>query len=131
MKIPSVRKTNLDKNISAELKQIITTMSTEADTSDIRSKISLFLNRNFPQIAMHGGDAAIEDINEDTGEVWIRLGGSCSGCGISPMTIQAIRHRMVMEIPEITEVYTTAGGGIEFDPFGPQGGDEDYPEVPF
>tara|TARA_B100000686_G_scaffold96204_1_gene102800 strand:- start:273 stop:593 length:321 start_codon:yes stop_codon:yes gene_type:complete len=106
-------------------------MSTEADTPDVRSKITLFLTRNFPQIAMHGGDAAIEEINEDTGEVWIRLGGMCSGCGISPMTIQAIRHRMVMEIDEINEVYATAGGGFEYDPFGPQGEEQDYPEVPF
>ena len=47
------------------------------------------------------------------------------------MTIQAIRHRMVMEIDEINEVYATAGGGFEYDPFGPQGEEEDYPEVPF
>ncbi len=106
-------------------------MSTEAISSDVRSKISLFLTRNFPQIAMHGGDAAIEEINLETGEVWIRLGGMCSGCGISPMTIQAIRHRLVMEIPEINEVYATSGGGYDFDPFGHQEEEEDFPDVPF
>jgi Fe-S cluster biogenesis protein NfuA len=112
-------------------KSELSIMSTEAISSDVRSKISLFLTRNFPQIAMHGGDAAIEEINLETGEVWIRLGGMCSGCGISPMTIQAIRHRLVMEIPEINEVYATSGGGYDFDPFGHQEEEEDFPDVPF
>ena len=85
-------------------------MSTEsADGDDLEERISNFLRRNFPQIQMHGGSAAIQDIDREKGEVTIQLGGACSGCGISPMTIQAIKSRMTKEIPEIKTVHANTG----------------------
>lgn len=86
-------------------------MSTEqqTDPDDLEQRVRQFLLRNFPQIQMHGGSAAIQEIDTETGEVSIALGGACSGCGISPMTIQAIKSRMVKEIPEITAVHATTG----------------------
>ena len=88
-------------------------MSTDAQDTDsedeLRERVTNFLRRNFPQIQMHGGSAAIQHIDSETGEVSIQLGGSCSGCGISPMTIQAIKSRMVKEIPEITKVHADTG----------------------
>lgn len=85
-------------------------MSTEsADGDDLEERISNFLRRNFPQIQMHGGSAAIENIDRENGSVSLRLGGACSGCGISPMTIQAIKSRMTKEIPEITTVHANTG----------------------
>jgi Fe-S cluster biogenesis protein NfuA len=89
-------------------------MSTETedgDGDDLQERIANFLRRNFPQIQMHGGNAAIEEIDRETGSVTIRLGGACSGCGISPMTIQAIKTRMTKEIPEIETVHARTGGG--------------------
>jgi len=88
-------------------------MSTETeDGDDLRERISNFLRRNFPQIQMHGGSAAIEEIDRESGTVTIQLGGACSGCGISPMTIQAIKTRMTKEIPEIETVNARTGGGM-------------------
>ncbi|MFB6101786.1 MAG: NifU family protein [Haloplanus sp.] len=88
-------------------------MSTDAQDTDgedeLRERVTNFLRRNFPQIQMHGGSAAIQNIDTETGEVSIQLGGACSGCGISPMTIQAIKSRMVKEIPEITKVHADTG----------------------
>src|SRR6056297_1136908 len=88
-------------------------MSTDsaASDSDLKDRVVNFLRRNFPQIQMHGGNAAIEYLDEETGEVHIQLGGACSGCGISPMTIQAIKSRMVKEIPEIEKVNAETGMG--------------------
>jgi Fe-S cluster biogenesis protein NfuA len=92
-------------------------MSTDAQDADtdaeeeLRERVTNFLRRNFPQIQMHGGSAAIQSIDLETGEVHVQLGGACSGCGISPMTIQAIKSRMVKEIPEITKVH--AGTGMD------------------
>lgn len=87
-------------------------MSTETQSGDdLEERVANFLRRNFPQIQMHGGSAAIQDIDRETGEVSIALGGACSGCGISPMTIQAIKSRMVKEIPEITQVNAQTGMG--------------------
>ncbi len=93
-------------------------MSTDTEDADpdddLRERITNFLRRNFPQIQMHGGSAAIQNIDRETGSVSIQLGGACSGCGISPMTIQAIKTRMTKEIPEITEVHADTGmGGSE------------------
>ncbi|QLG49697.1 NifU family protein [Natrinema halophilum] len=86
-------------------------MSTETqnDGDDLEERVTNFLRRNFPQIQMHGGSAAIQDIDRESGEVSIALGGACSGCGISPMTIQAIKSRMVKEIPEIEKVNASTG----------------------
>jgi len=92
-------------------------MSTESADSEneLRERITNFLRRNFPQIQMHGGSAAISHLDRETGEVHVQLGGACSGCGISPMTIQAIKTRMVKEIPEINEVHADTGMGAGAD----------------
>ena len=85
-------------------------MSTTAEEGDdLEERVTNFLRRNFPQIQMHGGSAAIQDLDRENGEITIALGGACSGCGISPMTIQAIKSRMVKEIPEIERVNATTG----------------------
>ncbi len=85
-------------------------MSTETQGGDdLEERVTNFLRRNFPQIQMHGGSAAIQNIDRESGEITIALGGACSGCGISPMTIQAIKSRMVKEIPEIEKVHAHTG----------------------
>jgi Fe/S biogenesis protein NfuA len=114
---------------------------------ELRERITNFLRRNFPQIQMHGGSAAIQDLDMDEGSVTVQLGGACSGCGISPMTIQAIKTRMAKEIPEIETVHAStgmgghegmsggAGGGSGMSPSfpGDSGGsdDDEGPEAPF
>jgi Fe/S biogenesis protein NfuA len=125
-------------------------MSTETEQNpedELRERITNFLRRNFPQIEMHGGSAAIQDLNLEEGSVTVQLGGACSGCGISPMTIQAIKTRMTKEIPEIDTVHAStgmggkegmaggAGGGTS--PSFPgettedDGGEDEGPEAPF
>ncbi|MDY6819233.1 MAG: NifU family protein [Halobacteriales archaeon] len=102
------------------------------DEHAVRERLGRFLMRNFPQIAMHGGDAAIEHLDLEAGEVWIRLGGACSGCGISPMTIQAIKRRLVTEIPEITTVHAEAGTAMPTPPTSSADDDGDpFPDAPF
>jgi len=92
-------------------------MSTESKSGDdeLRERVTNFLRRNFPQIQMHGGSAAIQHLDREEGLVSIQLGGACSGCGISPMTIQAIKSRMVKEIPEIETVEADTGMGAGAD----------------
>ena len=85
-------------------------MSTESQSGDdLEDRVTSFLRRNFPQIQMHGGSASITNIDRESGEVDIQLSGACSGCGISPMTIQAIKTRMTKEIPEIETVNADTG----------------------
>ena len=109
-------------------------VDTEGGDDDLRERITNFLRRNFPQIQMHGGSAAIQQLDRESGEVHIQLGGACSGCGISPMTIQAIKSRMTKEIPEISTVHadTGMGGGADGDlgGMGHSGGDGMSPSFP-
>jgi Fe-S cluster biogenesis protein NfuA len=123
-------------------------MSTDTqEGDDLEERISNFLRRNFPQIQMHGGSAAIQHLDRESGEVTIQLGGACSGCGISPMTIQAIKSRMTKEIPEIDTVHASTGdmggggmgGGGGMEPSFPGQGsaedddreDDEGPQAPF
>ena len=118
-------------------------MSTETQGGDdLEERVTNFLRRNFPQIQMHGGSAAIRDLDREKGEVTIMLGGACSGCGISPMTIQAIKSRMTQEIPEIDTVHadTGMGGGGDMGGMSPSfpghesdgdDGSDEGPEAPF
>ncbi|MFC7044048.1 NifU family protein [Halobacteriaceae archaeon GCM10025711] len=113
-------------------------MSTDTQQEDdLEQRIENFLRRNFPQISMHGGSAAVQNIDRETGEVHIMLGGACSGCGISPMTIQAIKSRMTKEIPEVNKVIADTGMGGDLGPTPSFPGEEESddsdegPQAPF
>jgi len=70
----------------------------------------MFIRRNFPQIQMHGGESSVLEADEEEGRVKIALGGACSGCGISPMTVQAIKQRMAKQIDAVEEVQVSTDG---------------------
>ncbi|MFB6111676.1 MAG: NifU family protein [Halobacteriaceae archaeon] len=113
-------------------------MSTEAEGGDeLKDRIRNFLRRNFPQIQMHGGSATIQNIDRESGEVTIKLSGACSGCGISPMTIQAIKSRMTKEIPEISRVHADTGMSSgessvpDSNPYEDDDAEDNTPEAPF
>lgn len=77
-------------------------MSTDTDSqteTELIEDATNFIRMNFPQIAMHGGETAIQKVDAETGEVWIQLSGSCGGCGISSMTTNAIQQ----SLPEVNE----------------------------
>ena len=70
-----------------------------------------YISDNVPQIQDHGGHFQIEDVDEETGEVTVAIGGACSGCGIAPMTMRAIRQRLPDEVDEVTTVHVRRTGG--------------------
>jgi Fe-S cluster biogenesis protein NfuA len=82
----------------------------DSATEPLARRLERFMQRQFPQIAMHGGSAGVERIDEETGEVWLALGGACSGCGISPLTVQALETRMVSAFDEVSIVHASTGG---------------------
>ncbi|MBZ6496705.1 NifU family protein [Natrinema longum] len=95
----------------------------------VREAVSLFLRRNFPQIELHGGDSSITDVDLDERRVSINLSGACSGCGVSPMTTQAIQQRLPAEIDGIDHVSVSTG----LDGLAEQGssGPDVPPDTPF
>ncbi|AKU09726.1 MULTISPECIES: NifU family protein [Haloferax] len=70
-----------------------------------------YLSNNVPQIQEHGGHFEIEDVNDETGEVTIAIGGACSGCGIAPMTMKAIKRRIADEVDDVSSVTVRRAGG--------------------
>lgn len=76
---------------------------------DLRNEVTSFLRRNFPQIQMHGGSSDIVDVDLESGHVHIVLSGACSGCGISPMTVEAIKQRMSKNIDVVETIEVDVG----------------------
>jgi Fe-S cluster biogenesis protein NfuA len=70
-----------------------------------------FLSNNVPQIQQHGGFFEVRDVDEEDGRVTVAIGGACSGCGIAPMTMKAIRRRLPDEVEELSEVEVVRAGG--------------------
>jgi Fe-S cluster biogenesis protein NfuA len=76
----------------------------------LERRIRTFLSNEIPQIQEHGGHFEIEDIDE-SGDVTVVIGGACSGCGIAPMTMKAIEHRLPAEIEGISNVTVRRASG--------------------
>jgi Fe/S biogenesis protein NfuA len=59
-----------------------------------------------PALAMHGGFAALDRVDDDV--VFVTMGGGCQGCAVSAMTLREGIARSIKEaIPEVTEVIDT------------------------
>ncbi|MDS0296350.1 NifU family protein [Halogeometricum luteum] len=70
-----------------------------------------YLSNNVPQIQEHGGFFEVQDVDDETGEVTVAIGGACSGCGIAPMTMNAIEHRLPDEMDGVSSVKVVRAGG--------------------
>ena len=56
-----------------------------------------------PSLAMHGGFAALERVEDDT--VYVTMGGGCQGCGMASVTLtQGIKELIREAAPEIVDV---------------------------
>ena len=59
------------------------------------------LEELLPYIEADGGSLQLVDIEEETGYVKVRLGGACSTCAMSAMTLkQGIESKLCHEIPD-------------------------------
>ncbi|MDO8618224.1 MAG: NifU family protein [Candidatus Uhrbacteria bacterium] len=56
-------------------------------------------------LAMHGGNVELVDVEPETGQVKVRLQGSCVGCPMSELTLKAgIEDTLKEMVPEVKEV---------------------------
>jgi Fe/S biogenesis protein NfuA len=69
-----------------------------------------------PSLAMHGGFAALERVEDDV--VYVTMGGGCQGCAVSAMTLREGIARSIKEaIPEVQEVVDTTDHAMGENPY--------------
>lgn len=57
-----------------------------------------------PQVASHGGRVSLEQVTAD-GEVILRFGGGCHGCGMVDVTLkQGVEKTLLAKVPGVTAV---------------------------
>jgi len=66
-----------------------------------------------PSLAMHGGIIELLDYNEDSGNVHVRLSGSCAGCSASTITLKiGVENMLFHFFPEDVKSITHEEGEI-------------------
>lgn len=60
----------------------------------LKQQTQNYLTNNVPQIQQHGGSFEVRDVDPERGHATVAIGGTCSGCGIAPMTMNAIESRL-------------------------------------
>jgi Fe-S cluster biogenesis protein NfuA/nitrite reductase/ring-hydroxylating ferredoxin subunit len=72
---------------------------------DVATRVSDALEKVRPYLGSHGGEVELLGIDEETGVVKLRLGGSCDGCPSSMVTVKLAVEGAIKELaPEITRV---------------------------
>jgi len=76
-------------------------------TGSVDEKVRQLLDGQInPSLAMHGGFAALDRVEDDV--VYVTMGGGCQGCAVSAMTLREGIARSIKEaIPEVSEVIDT------------------------
>lgn len=70
---------------------------------DVRQRVEAALAGVRPALGSHGGDVTLLDVRE--GVVFLRLEGTCNGCGSSQVTLeQAVEGAIASAAPEITRI---------------------------
>lgn len=75
-------------------------------SSDLARKIQKVIDDQInPGVASHGGWVELVHVEDDSGRVFLNLGGGCQGCGMAQMTLkQGIEVAIKKAAPEVTEV---------------------------
>lgn len=56
-------------------------------------------------LAFHGGGVELVDFEGETGTVFVRLLGNCSGCGLAGLTVkQGLEVKLCTIFPEVKKV---------------------------
>jgi Fe-S cluster biogenesis protein NfuA/nitrite reductase/ring-hydroxylating ferredoxin subunit len=72
---------------------------------DFPTRVSKALERVRPYLGSHGGDIELVLADERSGEVRLRLGGSCDGCPSSILTVKTAVESAIREAaPEVTSI---------------------------
>jgi Fe/S biogenesis protein NfuA len=86
-------------------------------TGTVEEKVRQLLDGQInPALAMHGGFAALDHVEDDS--VYVTMGGGCQGCAVSAMTLREGIARAIKEaIPEVTDVIDTTDHALGENPY--------------
>jgi Fe/S biogenesis protein NfuA len=86
-------------------------------TGSIEDKVRQLLDGQInPALAMHGGFAALDRVEDDV--VFVTMGGGCQGCAVSAMTLREGIARSIKEaIPEVSDVVDTTDHAMGENPY--------------
>ena len=69
-----------------------------------------------PALAMHGGYAGLDRVEDD--KAYVTMGGGCQGCAVSAMTLREGIARSIKEaIPEVSEVLDVTDHALGENPY--------------
>lgn len=58
-----------------------------------------------PALMADGGNVTVVEVEEETGEVYLKLEGACAGCPMSQVTLKGFVEQVLKEkIPEVKKV---------------------------
>lgn len=86
-------------------------------TGTVDEKIRQLLDQQInPALAMHGGYAALDRVEDDI--AYVTMGGGCQGCAVSAMTLREGISRSIREaIPEVKDVIDTTDHSLGENPY--------------
>ena len=71
-----------------------------------------------PALEMHKGYLTVESFDEQTGELFVQMGGSCQGCAASSQTLHLqVKACLMDEFPSITNLIDTTNHDEGENPF--------------
>ena len=71
-----------------------------------------------PALEVHKGHMIVESFDENTGELFVQLGGSCKGCAASSQTLHLqVKACLVDEFPNIKDLVDTTNHSEGENPF--------------
>jgi Fe/S biogenesis protein NfuA len=83
----------------------------------VQDKITMLLDVEInPSLAMHGGYAQLERVEDDV--AYVIMGGGCQGCGLAALTLtEGIKAQIENRVPEIREVVDVTDHAAGSNPF--------------
>ncbi|MDO5610975.1 MAG: NfuA family Fe-S biogenesis protein [Pseudomonadota bacterium] len=92
----------------------------EADASLVERVMWVVAQEINPQLAMHRGNVAVEEVTAD-GVVVLRFGGGCHGCGMADITLkQGIEKTLLEKVPGVTAVRDATDHATGSAPYAPR-----------
>lgn len=92
---------------------------TDKSKSEIMNDINTVIEKYvLPAVGQHGGAVSVLDFQQDTGVLTLQLGGACSGCAGSKMTLKNGVEKMIFHyVPEVKSIVAEDDAHSTVDPY--------------